>query len=104
MQAVAVQFLELVEGQTQVVEGVGAPRVPGQLDPLPRGEVGIQLPLGILDLALQQADLLLPGNAQGGRPGLGLQVVELALQFGDGLFEVEKMSHAGGEGSHRVRG
>ena len=56
--AVAVQLDELLEDQLDVVAGLGALRMPRDLDDLPGVEVGIDLALERGQLAAQPADLL----------------------------------------------
>ena len=51
-QAVAVQLAKVGERGAEVIKAERTFGVPGELDPLPRGEIRINLPLGFLDLPL----------------------------------------------------
>jgi hypothetical protein len=67
--------------------------MPGQLDALPGGEIGENLFSGLGDLFLDACNLLVEINAQAvGLPVFG-QFLELALQLGNGLLEIELMFH-----------
>jgi len=55
--------------------------VPRQHDPLPRGEVGVDLAPRLGDLRLDLADLLLEADPDAVGLGMLLQLLELALQF-----------------------
>ena len=93
---VTVQFFEFGEGRLEVIQRVRTARMAGQLHPLPRRQVRIKLPLGLLNLVFQKVNLLFPRNPQRRGSRLGAQLVELALKFGDRFFEIEKVSHCRG--------
>ena len=65
----------------------------GYLNSVPGIEVRENLPFGLLQLALNLGDFRM--NIEAKRIGVGvlLQLIQLCLQFGDGLFEVELMFH-----------
>ena len=81
------QLLEVVEEHPDVVQGVGAAGVTGQLDALPRGEVAIDLPAGLLHLGLQGLDFL--GDVHARRFRRGAERIDLILELPEGLFELE---------------
>lgn len=56
--AVSVELLKIGKDGLNVVEGVGALRVAGELDALPSGEAGIDFLLLFLDALLDRADLV----------------------------------------------
>ena len=86
--AVPVQFHEptISEG-FNVVEGVRPVRVPGNLNPLPRGQVGIDLLADGLDFLFEVGDSTLHVDLSLPIDVLGL--FELFAQLADGLFEIE---------------
>ena len=83
--AVAVQLHEAVADPLQVVEGVGAPGVAGQLGALPVGDGREHLGLELVDLLAQPLALL-------GLAGIHLQGSDLGLEVEDGPLEVGKIS------------
>ena len=85
--AVAGQFVELVAELAHVVQGVGPGRVPGQLGDLPGAEVAEDLGGALAQLVLQRAHF---GVHVDRRAGAGAaQFLDLGLQVGDGLLEIE---------------
>ena len=67
----------------------------GQLDALPRGQIGEDLFPSLGDLSLHSGDFLVEIDADRmGVPVFG-QFFELALQFRDRLLEIELMFHRG---------
>ena len=87
VQAVAMQLLEVVEQHADVVQGVGATGVAGQLDALPGVQVAVDLAAGLLHLDLEGLDLL--GDVHPGGLGRGPEGVDLVLELPEGLFEFE---------------
>ena len=67
-----------------------------QLDALPGGEVGENLPAGFLQLFFDELDFLLEADAQRMLFRMFAEFVQLALQFDDRLLEIELMFHASG--------
>ena len=88
---VAGEEREVLEQGVDVIEGMGPVGVAGHLGLLPRRELGIGLLEQLVDLGLQLAHFLgdvdLAGTAQ------VAQSLDLALQFGDGLLEVQEAVH-----------
>jgi hypothetical protein len=85
--AVTGQLLELIEHDAEVVGGVRARRVAGQLQHLPRGQVAEDLRGAHAQLVLQRVHFRLDIDR---RPGTGVaQLLDLGFQVGDGLLEVE---------------
>ena len=87
--AVAVQFDEIGRDALQVIEHVGPFRMPGELDALPRGEVGEDLFLGRLEFFLNGVNLRREIDLLFG--GLFLQGFERLLEFGDGFLEFQRV-------------
>ena len=54
-EAVAVQFAEVGEGGVEIIQRVGALGMAGELNALPGGEVGVNLPAGFLEFSLRSA-------------------------------------------------
>ena len=92
--AVAVQFLEIGERQAQIIERVRTLRMARHLGNLPRGQLGIDVLGQGLALLFQARDLI--RNVDGGFALLETQRFDLAFEFGDRLFKVEK------RGLHRI--
>ena len=90
---VAMKLAEPGEGQFEVIQRERPLRMPGNLDPVPRAEVGEDLAFGFLQLLLDQSDLLPETDVE--RVGLGvlLQLRKLVLQLRNRLFDVELMFH-----------
>src|SRR5690606_4623498 len=92
--AVARQLLDLLAHDAQVVHGVRARRVARELRDLPRGQVAEDVRGALPDLVLQGADFGVDvhGPAMAGVA----QLLDLGLQVGDRLLEVEVVRiHAG---------
>ena len=92
---ITVQFMELAEQVRQIVASVGTLRMAGQLCDLPgrqvREDVLNQCPpptLQALDLGVEIQVALRPHMAE---------FADLCVQFGNRLFEVEKIRVHGGE-------
>ena len=96
--AVAVELLKVGAEGADVVEGVGALGVAGDLHALPRGEVGVDVPLGDLDLFLDGGQLA--GHVDVVLKGLLVQGFELLLEFAEWFLELEQV----GGSIHGVRG
>ena len=78
--------------------------MPGQLDPLPRGEVEENLPPGFLELGFDLLDLRVETDAQRVALPMFSEVRQIVLQFDDRLLEIELMFHGGSLGGvPRVR-
>ncbi len=88
--AVAVQFLEAGAEQGDVVEGVGAARVAGDLHALPRGEAGVDLALGGGDLFLDAGDLL--AEIEVVLEGLLAELFQLGAQVAQGFLKLERVN------------
>ena len=86
---VAGQFFELIADQAQVVQRIRALRVSGELRHLPGGQCLEDLGRSYLELVLQLGDFLvdIERRAMTGVPELG----NLCFQLGDGLFEIEEI-------------
>ena len=67
--------------------------MPGNLNPIPGTEVQKNLPLCFLDFLFNDGHLFLEADAQSMLFRMFFQLLELTLQFGNGLFKVELMSH-----------
>jgi hypothetical protein len=74
---------EVLHEQVDVVQGIGALGVAGDLDDLVRGQVGVDLVPFLLDLAAEGGDLV-PGAGLGGQG----QDVDLLLEQGDGTLQL----------------
>ncbi len=70
--------------------------MPRKLDALPGGEIQENLPARLLQLFLDQLDFLLKADAQRMLLRMRPEFIQLVLQFGDRLFEIELMLHAPG--------
>ncbi len=87
-EAVSMKFLEVGEDVVDIVEGVGAEGVAGELDLLPGGEVLVDGGLGGLEFFLDGADfgadvqILLGGEAA--------EVLELGFELAQGFLEFER--------------
>jgi len=86
--AVAVQFAEVAEHAGDVVQSVGPLRMARDLRDLPGGELAVDLLGQLLALLREPRDLV--GNVDRRVLVHETQLVDLLLQFGDRLFEVEK--------------
>ncbi len=88
------QFAEIGESKVEVVERVRPPGMTGQLDALPGGEVGKDLPSGFFQLFFDELDFLFETDAQ--RMGFRMlsEVFQLVLEFDDRFFEIELVFHA----------
>jgi hypothetical protein len=84
---VAVQFHEIVEDVVDVIVGGGAPRVAGQLDPLPGLQLGEDLLAQLVGLGLQLCHLV--GNIHAPDRGGVLQGLDLFFQFHQWQLEIE---------------
>src|SRR5204862_235673 len=62
IQAVAVQFAEFRERAVQIIQREWSQRMPGDLYPVPRAEVRVNLALRLLDLLRDQSDFLFEGD------------------------------------------
>src|SRR5205814_3157861 len=87
--AIAMQLDPVRETARDIIERERSLDVPGELDPLPRREVVVNLPAGFADLGLHRLDLgieieIVP-------IGMVFQVLEPALQFQDRFFEFARM-------------
>ncbi len=87
--AVAVEFLKIFEEKFDVIEGVGAFRMAGDLNLLPRGKTGINFALGRGDFALDADDFL--GEIEFVFLGTLAQLFELRAQFAQWLFKFERV-------------
>jgi hypothetical protein len=85
--AVTVDFLEICEGARDIVQGVRALGMPGELDFLPRGEVGVDFLDLLLDLLL--GGIHFPVEVQVILRRHAPEVVVAVFKFPDGLFEIE---------------
>ena len=90
----SVQFLKMGEGFLDVIQGVGAARMARELDALPGGQVQENLAAGFFQLFLDKLDFLFKTDAERVFFRVGPEFVQLVLQFGDRLFEIELMLHA----------
>src|SRR6187402_1803472 len=70
--------------------------MPGQLHPLPRGQVRKDLAPRFLDLLFDLQAFLLETDVDGMLLRVILEIVQLGLQFEDWLLEVELVFHAAG--------
>ena len=96
-QPVAVQFAEIDEGGLEVIQRERTFGMAGQLDPLPGGEVGKNLPPGFLQFLFDELDFLLETDAERMFfSGCFFEFLQLVLQFDDRLLEIELMFHAWG--------
>src|SRR6266511_1236179 len=86
--AIAGELAEVAEHAVHVVKGVRPLRVARDLRDLPRGELRVDLLGELLALLLQPADLV--GDVDGGVLVHVAKLVDLRLQFGDRLLEIEK--------------
>ena len=93
-EAVAVQFLEVIEQHADIVQGVGPAGMAGQLDALPGVQVAVDLSAGLLHLGLQGLDFL--GDVHSSGLGGGAEGVDLVLEFPEGFFEFEGKAGLGG--------
>ena len=87
--AIAMQLLEVGADGLDVVEGVGALRMAGHQDALPRGEIRVNVAPG-------QLDLLFDGRELGGHVDIVLQRLlvkgfELFLEFAERFLEFEEV-------------
>jgi hypothetical protein len=85
--AIAMQLVELGEDARDVIQGVGAQRVPRHLDHLPGREVGEDLLREPRALRTQFAELLRQVEFRVGTDQL--QLLDLDLELGDRLFKVQ---------------
>jgi hypothetical protein len=67
--------------------------MPGNLDPVPRAELGKNLPFSFLDFSLDNGNFLLEFDANRVVLGVFFKLFELPLQFHDGLLEIKLMFH-----------
>jgi len=86
--AVAVHLLEIRAHGLDVVEGVGALRVARDLGDLPGGELAVDVLGELAALLRQPLDLL--RDVDGAVVLDEAQLLDLLLEFRDGLFEVEE--------------
>ena len=86
--AVAVQFFEIGEQVLDVVQRIGALRVARNLRNLPRRELGVDILGQRLAFLLQPADLV--GDIERGIVLHIAQLLDLVLQLGDRLLEIQK--------------
>ncbi len=91
---VAVQFGEVAERHLQIVQRVGAFGMPGQLHPLPGGQIGKNLAPRFLDLFFDLPGFLLQTDAEGVGFGVFPQLLQLALQFHNRLLEIKVVFHS----------
>ena len=91
--AVAGERHEIGDQAFDVVEAMRPLRVAGDLRLLPGGEVGIEFLQRRRRLGLQPADLVADGDRVAGLAH-GAQFLDLGLQFGHRLFEIEIAAHA----------
>ena len=96
-QPVTVQFVKLGEGVLDVIQRVRPVRMPGQLHPLPRGEVQKDVAPRLLQLFLDDLDFLLETDAQRMLVRVLTEFIQLGLQFDDRLLEIKLMFHASGK-------
>jgi hypothetical protein len=87
------QLAEVVERISQIIKGKGPFGVPGQLHPLPGGEVRENLSAGLGDLLFDAGDFLFEIDPH--RMGFGMlpEFFQLALQFCNRLLEIKLMFH-----------
>ena len=95
-QSVAMEFVEIGKAEFEVIQGIRAFGMSGQLHPLPGGKVGEDLASGFLDLGLDLRDLTLEAHAECRGLRLSPEFFQLALEFHDRFLEVEVMLHANG--------
>ena len=89
VKAIAVEFGKIGKGGGEIIEGVGAAGMAGELDALPWGEVRKDGLAGFLELGLHLGDLGLQADGR-----VLFEFIELALQFEDRLFEIQIMFHS----------
>ncbi len=85
---VAVQLAELAEQSVDVVERIGPLRVARDHRDLPRGEPAVDVLGELVALSLQSIDLV--RDVDGGILVDVAQLVDLRLELGDRLLEIEK--------------
>ena len=78
---------EVAEAEPQVIQGVRPLRMSGNLHALPGVEVGKNLPLGLLDMRGDAANLGVEVDLMTAQ--MALQIVQFLRQFNDRLFEVQ---------------
>jgi len=86
---ITVQFVELTEQLFDVVQGIGAARVAGQLGNLPAAQVAEDTGRQAATLVLQAGNLV--ADVQRIVATHQAQLFDLGLQVGDRLFEIEKI-------------
>ena len=91
---IAVQFGEIGERRIEIIEGVRAFGMPGELDALPRGEVGVNLPPGFLEFDFDLPDFIFQTDPHGVGLGVLAKLIQLLLQFEDRFLEIELVFHA----------
>ena len=94
--AVAVQFLEIGKGLVDVIQRIGTAGVAGELDALPGGEIVKNLAPGLLDFLFNHLELFFHADAEGMFFRVLPEVIQLGLQFEDGLFKIELVFHTAG--------
>ena len=91
--AIAVQLLEIRKDQAQVIERIRPLRMPCHLGRLPRRQVGVDFLGQRLALAFQQGNL--DGHVDGRFTFFGTQDLDLAFEFGNGVFKIKKTGFHG---------
>ena len=94
--AVAVQFREIGKGLVDVIQRIGTAGVAGELHALPGSEIVKNLAPGFLDFLFDELELFLNTDAEGMFFRVLPEVIQLGLQFEDGLFKIELMFHTAG--------
>ena len=94
VEPVAVQFLEAGEGGLEIIQREWPLGMTRHLHPLPGGEVGVDVPAGLFELALHLHDFGFEVDAHAGGVPVLLQLLNLALDFKDRLLELKLMFHA----------
>ena len=86
--AITVQFFKVREDMIDVIKRVGALRMPCDLSNLPRRQLSVDILGQGLALGLQPANFF--GDVDSGIVLHKTQLFDLAFQFGDRLFKVQK--------------
>ncbi len=92
-EAIPMQFQEIGKDQGGVIEDERPFGMAGDLDAVPRAEIGEDLAPGFLDLLLQGGDFLVKADARGACFRVFLEVFQLALQLQDRPLEIKLIFH-----------
>ncbi len=90
-QPVAGQRREIVDQGIEIVGCIGPVRVTGDLGLLPGRQLGVGLGQKPLDLRLELPDLV--GDIEFSVTGQMTKLLDLTLEFGNRLFEIQEVMH-----------